>query len=980
MPQVEVDVANVRTVQGELTPTAGPPRPVHEPPRPGSSRHVLIVASVLSVIWLALCGLYAFYMQTSAALATVSVEQAVLYAMATILPLLAVWLVSINLLQARALRYTSELINDSLVSMTYPSDEAQQRVAWAVRNLKAQAAQLEHATELARERSEAMELMLRRQTDTLFEASDTLERGTGQARTVLDAQATTLGEALETLERRAAAIERAVGASVEKLSRTSAQSVEATRAAQALLANRSDDMLTAAERAAKRTEAISESYSRIVGQMDAATASAAKQIDEINRGYAAQAKAMMGAGDLLAAKMRDITEVTRREVIAMEEAGERSRYRAEKMEETVAAHGKRLNAIAEEAQRWIKQTSDHFSLQTEFMKGLSEEALQGLNNGIGDAVSRVDDAGKRFIALTASMQARAGEASAQMGEAGERMRQQADTTTAAWQGAATAAAEQAAQSATAFRERTGELERMAAAAADSIAQASHVLRLTMGEDAEAVLKEAQTALAGIETLRASLQQASGEVGAASLAASEAIDATGQRLGGQVARLEGAADAATSRARALGETVAQETGRIVDVAGRAEVRVTDLGSKVGAAAERLGALGTSLERQSHTLEETLAARSANLSGVLRQTLDEAGRVEQVLSAAAEGLTHSAGTFGGRARASALELLNQMQGLRDTAAESVRQLEAAAAAVLGQGEAVSHSTDGAAQRIEKLRLALEAHDVEARRVSNRAFERVLSVGEILETVSQKLTTVADDAVGALGRSAEDLSSRADAARDTAEAAATSVTATGKLLESNSLRLAAYSREAEQFRARADGLVAAARELAQAATQAGGRAALTEEAFQARAQRLIELAESLGKRLAALEALERQATGSAFSRTANNILESLGSLAIDLDRLLEAEIPQKIWQQYKGGDTQAFARHIARQASGEWEDKIAQKFRGQPDFRDYVTRYVTQFEGLLRQTMENERTDALAASLLSSDMGKLYVLLAKSINRLH
>jgi hypothetical protein len=90
--------------------------------------------------------------------------------------------------------------------------------------------------------------------------------------------------------------------------------------------------------------------------------------------------------------------------------------------------------------------------------------------------------------------------------------------------------------------------------------------------------------------------------------------------------------------------------------------------------------------------------------------------------------------------------------------------------------------------------------------------------------------------------------------------------------------------------------------------------------------------------------------------------------------------VWQQYRGGDTQAFARHIVKLGGSDWSEKIAERYRGHPEFRDYVTRYLGHFEGLLRQAMDNERTDALAASLLSSDMGKLYVLLAKAINRLH
>ena len=45
----------------------------------------------------------------------------------------------------------------------------------------------------------------------------------------------------------------------------------------------------------------------------------------------------------------------------------------------------------------------------------------------------------------------------------------------------------------------------------------------------------------------------------------------------------------------------------------------------------------------------------------------------------------------------------------------------------------------------------------------------------------------------------------------------------------------------------------------------------------------------------------------------------------------------------------------------------------------KFIAHFEGLIHQAMDSEHTDTLSASLLSSDMGKLYVVLAKAINRL-
>jgi hypothetical protein len=981
MPEVEVDVANVRTVRGELAPAApSGRRDSPERPDPAPTRPVLVAAALISLAWLALCGLYVFHMQTSTVLASVSVEQAVLYSMAVLLPLLAVWLVSINLIQARELRFTSRLINDSLVGMTYPSDEAQERVAWAVRNLKSQADQLRHATELARDRSEMMERMLRRQTDTLFEASDAVEKSTGQAGAALEAQNAGLTASLASLGSRAAEIEASIEAATAKLDAATEQSLERTRSAQAALANRADDLLTASERAAKRTEGISETYAGIIGHMDEATARAAAQIDEINRGYAAQAKAMMAAGDSLAERMREITEATRREVIAIEEAGERSRFRAEKMEETVAAHGKRLNELAEETQHWLRETADHFSLQAEFMKDLSRDAVQGLHNGIGDAVSRVDDAGRRFVALTASLEEQTVATSSRIGQSAEQMGQQAALAGQAWDKAASDAAEQAGRSAAAFAARTAELAQAADAAAQGIAQAAGGMSRSLNTDTEGMVGTVEAAFARTESLKSAFEELSGRLDTVSGAAARSLEEGGRQVNSQIERLDHAADRAASRSREMSEQFAAQNDSFASSVGRSENALSAYRAQTEATAAHIREIAAEMDQRGKAMEERLAGRTANMKSILESAAEEAARVEQGLAAAAQGLVQATEGVGGKARESGLRILHEIQSLRSAMGDAAGKISAAARTAASDTRTAVEASDGAVRRLEKLQQALEAHDAEARRVSHRAFERVLGVGEMLETISQKLTTVADEASTHLGRSTEEFSAQAEAARQTAADAATRLEATGQLLDANGLRLADYARQSEEFRVRADSLIHAARELAGAAARASGSMTETDEAFRQRADRLLDMAESLGHRLSAMEQLERQATGAAFSRTANNILESLGSLAIDVDRLLEAEIPQKVWQQYKAGDSQAFARHLARQGSAEWDALIAERFQTSGEFRDYVSRYLNQFEGLLQQAMKNERTDALAASLLSSDMGKLYVVLAKAVNRLH
>ena len=52
---------------------------------------------------------------------------------------------------------------------------------------------------------------------------------------------------------------------------------------------------------------------------------------------------------------------------------------------------------------------------------------------------------------------------------------------------------------------------------------------------------------------------------------------------------------------------------------------------------------------------------------------------------------------------------------------------------------------------------------------------------------------------------------------------------------------------------------------------------------------------------------------------------------------------------------------------------------DFREHVSRYIHDFEAMLRTMLSTRDGNAVSVTLLSSDMGKLYVVLAQALERL-
>ena len=62
-----------------------------------------------------------------------------------------------------------------------------------------------------------------------------------------------------------------------------------------------------------------------------------------------------------------------------------------------------------------------------------------------------------------------------------------------------------------------------------------------------------------------------------------------------------------------------------------------------------------------------------------------------------------------------------------------------------------------------------------------------------------------------------------------------------------------------------------------------------------------------------------------------------------------------------------------------EIIKLYDDDSDFREHVNRYIHDFEAMLRQILSTRDGHALGVTLLSSNMGKLYVALAQAIERL-
>jgi len=118
--------------------------------------------------------------------------------------------------------------------------------------------------------------------------------------------------------------------------------------------------------------------------------------------------------------------------------------------------------------------------------------------------------------------------------------------------------------------------------------------------------------------------------------------------------------------------------------------------------------------------------------------------------------------------------------------------------------------------------------------------------------------------------------------------------------------------------------------------------------------------------------------FMTSARFVLESLHSLSIDFVRMIDGEIADKDWKSYQKGNISIFSTKLVGRLGDIPADKLRDKYAEDTEFRNYVQKFMRQFEDVLEQTNSVDRGAVLGTTFAASDVGKIYRYLAHVIGR--
>jgi hypothetical protein len=584
--------------------------------------------------------------------------------------------------------------------------------------------------------------------------------------------------------------------------------------------------------------------------------------------------------------------------------------------ETLSRHAVALDRAAENARADIGVLLEDLPRAEASSRAMAEELRQSGREASAQAAS--------LEAQLAAISGRAREAEDQVGGSSQRL--VAHLTQIESAGAAAAV-------------RVGEAGGTASAQVDALlertAEALGLIRSGIDAQAAAVrgLVDQSAAALGVAGQEAAIQLGS------------RLSTAGQSLDSLASRIAEQDRAVIALVAGLERQLAEVDQRFVDLAAEGDLRAQAVATAIDRVRRELDGLGTQQAASGGSLDD-LTSRTEHLRKAVASLQRECG--EELAGAL------------GHAEGGAERLLAAVQAARpdvewmsEAAGEMTARLEQGTTSLAGQQERLSSllanvdsGVGGAEQRLAALREALADAGTEANRLQAETGPALVqAMVQVREAAAQAATRAREALAAVVPETAQQLSAEARAALNRA------------VQESVSDQLG----EVERVAARA---LEAARHASNGLSQQMLNIGRTASALE---QHLDKVRED-----------DRLADSEAFAKRAAVLIDSLHSASIDVGRILSDEVDDRAWAAYLKGDRGVFTRKAVRLLSAGELRQLDQQFGSDPEFASSVTRYVQDFEAMLRRASAEQGGGMMAVTLLSSDMGRLYTALAQVLER--
>ncbi len=450
----------------------------------------------------------------------------------------------------------------------------------------------------------------------------------------------------------------------------------------------------------------------------------------------------------------------------------------------------------------------------------------------------------------------------------------------------------------------------------------------------------------IEALRKTRSDLASETSESALAIRADLDA----LEAALASAGKVADEEELRLKALATTLDQT---ISEIAGSIKKLDNESGDKTA----KLAFAMTAMEQNSNALQRSLESGHGAADGMIERmerllvALDSSAReMDETLPNAFERVTEKS--------KESLALYGQIASEANKAQEDAGKI----------AERIAQTDLSISQQQQQIRQLREEGDVAGQSI----VEQIAEISKSLEEIREQNETLAESA-------GEKLISALLRVKDTAKQA--SEHSREVLEKSIAGSTEAFERVSEEALNRIidDKIGSIAPKLERAVSSAVETTQSTAAHLTDQLAAIEDMTTKLEQRILFAKEKSEQSSDENFTRRVAQLTESLNSISIDVGKILSNDVTDTEWAAYLKGDRGIFTRRAVRLLDNREVREVLAQYSANDEFREHVNRYIHDFEAMLRGVLATRDGSAISVTLLSSDVGKLYVALAQAIERL-
>lgn len=701
-----------------------------------------------------------------------------------------------------------------------------------------------------------------------------------------------------------------------------------------------------AQRVSTYAEELSAEITRQTTQMDISSEliksrseKAVLQIDEQFRKLAEDAQNMLdstqNASTVLADQSEKVETLFNRQNTTLSAV-------SDKLAEQSAQVAAMLREQSEQADKDLERLVSRIHLIEE---GLSVQTKE-LANASEMTVSQLETVGAALTRQTDNLNTLSETAKTKITETGNVMMQAAQKLTSVTQDSCT----RNIQSTTALENKQNEFKQ----SADELMQRIAELQSEIEEQTDGLQKQSAKSTQQAVMIRDSMQRHIIDLGDVAN-----IVATQSRMGeaslsNQINYLKEAAEDVMTHIRNINEAVRKNTNDLLTAS-----------SRIGF---ELDAMGENLRRRNEEASKA-AEDSLSRSQTAAQFLEEkahllADMTDQVVN----GLNNAGSEFSAQA--------NRIEAAGEIARE---QIETTGETFLVQSHQLTRISEEAQKAIKNFSVVMRERAVDFNKTAENAGARVHALNETVQQIGKEFEEMSNKGVIQIDLAGQRLRAMISEVAGNSERIAVEVRKSGEQFVDQSDLL---SIAAEDALKRLQDLLTVMRDNAKEIQESGEKISAQSiklgGAFNRQVQALISASRSAEEYISALDKKKEEADTERFMREASFIIEKLQSLGVDMARIYTPNVEEDLWKRYYSGDRSAFIRHLSRVVDKHQVRKMTDLFTENAEFRECVSRYVSEFDSILARAQENERADVLTGVLLGSEAGRLYMLLSRVFNK--